>query len=59
MSGPPLFKVRKSAPRIYLGGGDYLGDQTEAIDGFASEKAATAWIAKVREILASGIMTLA
>jgi hypothetical protein len=49
---PPVFKVRKSTTGFTWVVEIIWGGQTEAIDGFASEKAAIDWIAKVREILA-------
>jgi hypothetical protein len=52
MSESPVFKVRKSDTGLSWVVEIIWGGQTEAIDGFASEKAATDWIAKVRAILA-------
>ena len=49
---PPIFKVREGNAGLTWVVEIIWGGQTEAIDGFASEKAATDWIAKVREILA-------
>ena len=52
MSEPPVFKVQKNNAGSTWVVEIIWGGQTEAIDGFASEKAATDWIAKVHEILA-------
>jgi hypothetical protein len=52
MSEPPVFKVRKSNTGLSWVVEITWGGQAEAIDVFASEKVATDWVAKVREILA-------
>jgi hypothetical protein len=52
MSEPPVFKVRKSDTGFGWVVEIIWGGETEAIDGFASEKAAIDWITKVYEILA-------
>jgi hypothetical protein len=51
MSEPPVFKVEKNNAGSTWVVEIIWGGQTEAIDGFASEKAATDWVAKVHEIL--------
>jgi hypothetical protein len=52
MSEPPVFKVRKSNAGFTWAVEIIWGGQTESIDGFANEKAASDWVAKVYEILA-------
>jgi hypothetical protein len=52
MSEPPDFKVRKSNTGFSWVVEIIWGGQMEAIDGFASEKTATDWVAKVHEMLA-------
>ena len=52
MSEPPVFKVREGNPGFGWVVDVTWGGETEEIKGFASEKAATDWVAKVHETLA-------